>query len=155
MLVGIPLSSYDSLKVIPDERCPHPRYTTPDKTNAMFSVGFKDTISIYNDSRKHKFLGREVKQLPDVIKSTLFSTHYHNSIASETNINTNNVLQILNSHMFPKLDAIECSVCSYDKGILNYHQKSLRYSRKLYLFILIILYYIYIYCKIFLLVRVI
>ena len=118
MLVEIPLSSYDSLKVTPDERCPHPRYTIPDKTNDMFSVGFKDTISVYNGSRKHRFLGREVKQLPDVIKSTLFSTHYHNSIASETNINTDNVLQVLNSHMFPKLDAIECSVCSYDDKVI-------------------------------------
>ena len=61
MKIDIPVSSHESIKVIPDGRCPHPRYTIPDKNNAIFSVGFKDTISICNDSGEHRFLGREVK----------------------------------------------------------------------------------------------
>lgn len=61
MKINIPVSSHESIKVIPDGRCPHPRYTIRNKTDAMFSTRFKDTISICNDSGEHRFLGREVK----------------------------------------------------------------------------------------------
>lgn len=61
MKIDIPVSNYESIKVIPDGRCPHPRYTIRNKTDAMFSTRFKDTISICNDSGELRFLGREVK----------------------------------------------------------------------------------------------
>lgn len=136
MKIEIPISSYESIKVIPDGKCPHPRYTIQDKTEDMFLTGFKDTIILkgtcQGSTYNHTFLGREVKRLPDVLQNTLFSIFHKNSIVSESNINIDSALQILNTYMFPKLDNIECSICSTDdkhvivneEGVFSFFRKA-------------------------------